>query len=59
MADWIRMPFGVVSVGWRMDILDGVHMACLYGRGGFGGFYVPIALNGIFLKTEMYSYVKI
>jgi len=37
MADWIRMPFGMVSeVGRRMAVLDGDndHQR---GRGSFGG----------------------
>jgi len=52
-ADWIRMPFGVVSgVGRGMCVLDGVRVS--QGKGWFDGVFVPIYWNGVFL-TEMYS----
>jgi len=47
VADWIRMPFGVVSgVGLGIRALDGVHVP--QGEGEVLGFCDPIGLNGIF-----------
>ena len=50
------MPFGVMSgVSRWMDVLDGVGPRGVpLGKGVFWGFYVPTALNSVFLKTEMY-----
>jgi len=51
MADWIRMPFGVVSgVGRGMGVLDGVVID--EGKGQFGGeFGRPIVTNGMLLRS--------
>ena len=49
----IELSFWMVSgVGRGTGVLDGVYVPKEEGR--FGGFFVPIGLNGIFL-TEMYS----
>jgi len=46
------MPFGVVSgVSRGMGVL--VQSKCSKVKGRFGGFFIPVALNGIFL-TVMY-----
>jgi len=51
MADWIWIPFRVVSgVSRGMGVLDGVHVPQRE-RGGFGGRFVPIGLNGIFNRN--------
>jgi len=47
MADWIQMPFGVISrFGRGMGVLDEVHMP--HGMGRFPEFFAPIGLNGVF-----------
>ena len=46
-ADWIWIPFGVVSgVGRGMGALHGGHVRKRKGGGGFG-FFAPIGLNGV------------
>jgi len=46
MADWIWMPFGLVSgVGPVIGVLDGVHVP--KGSGLFGFFFSPIGLNSV------------
>jgi len=52
MADWIRIPLGMMSgVGRGMGVSDGVHMP--QGEWEVLGVCIPIGLTGVFL-TEMY-----
>jgi len=60
-ADWIRMPFGVVSgVGRGMGVLDGG--PCAQGEGGVSGILFPHCFGGLRhfqAKRTKYSNVHI
>jgi len=57
MADWIRMPFGVVSgVGPGIGVLDGVHVQ--QGKGAVSTVFCPhwpIGFNGVFCNRNIFD----